>query len=130
MRRYLRRLPTYRRTYAFKCGEIMVGSKLKRLNFKLKNRGFRRFAKRPIFLNYNKIYDFRNRQQNVFRTVNVTIPKSLIFCRVRTIFMRRYTVFLFELLYKIGKRVVTDGGTHFERGHGRVCKKFRGVFEP
>lgn len=125
MRRYLRRLSTYRRTYAFKCGYIMVGTKLKRLNFKLKNRGFRRFAKRPIFLIG---YDSRNRQQNVFRTV-VTIPKSLIFCRVRTVFMRRYAVFLFELFYKIGKRVVTDGGTHFERGHGRVCKKFRGVFE-
>ena len=126
MMRYLRRLSTYRRIYAFKYGEIMVGSKLKRLNFKLKNRGFRRFTKRPIFLIG---YDSRNRQQNVFRTV-VTIPKSSVFCRVRTIFMRRYAVFLFELLYKIGKRVVTDGGTHFERGHGRVCKKFRGVFEP
>lgn len=108
----------------------MVGTKLKLFNFKLKNRGLPKTCEAPDFLNYNKIYDFRNRQQNVFRTVNVTIPKSSVFCRVRTVFMRRYAVFLFELFYKIGKRVVTDGGTHFERGHGRVCKKFRGVFEP
>lgn len=115
----------------------MVGTKLKRLKFKLKNRGLPKICEAPDFskytvdfLNYNKIYDSRNRQQNFLRTVNVKTPKSLIFCRVRTVFMRCYAVFLFELLYKIGKRVVTDGGTHFERGHGRVCKKFRGVFEP
>lgn len=105
----------------------MVGTKLKRLNFKLKNRGLPKICEAPDFFLIG--YDSRNRQQNIFRTV-VTIPKSLIFCRVRTVFMRRYAVFLFELLYKIGKRVVADGGTHFERGHGRVCKKFRGVFEP